>query len=269
MTGPADPGQSANAIARGSAGDAAHRTPSRRSPGALWLAAVAVLAAALAVSLAAPPLAGAVLRIALARSLGTGDVAVTVRAWPPQALWWGNIGMLSVAARSVRVGVLDVAAFNATLNHVDVDAGLLYGRGELAVRSVRSGTARVMITADNLARLVAAQPAVKQVVVHIRPGLIVLDGTVSVFGADFPASVTCHLVVRDPRHLDLAVDRVTVMGGVPVPPDVASRFAASINPVVDLSRLPFGLRLTGVTHGNGVVVLQAAAGGPPAAGRAP
>ncbi len=258
MSGSADLGRAA----------AGPRT-SRWRPGAVWLAAVAVLTLALAANLAAPLIAGTAMRLALVRSFGTGDVAVTVRSWPAPALWWGSIGLLSVAARSVHIGRLDVAAFDATLTHVVVDPSLLYGRGELAVRSVGSGIARITVTADDLARLVGAQAPVKQVVVHLRPGTIVLDGTVSVLGAEFPASVAGHLAVRDPAHLDLIIDRLTVMNGLPIPPDVASRLAASINPVVDVGRLPFSLRLTTVTIGEGILMLQASAGGPALAGRAP
>jgi hypothetical protein len=168
--------------------------------------------------------------------------------------------MLSISARSLRMGRLDVAAFDATLHHVDINPGLLYGSRQLAVRSVGGGTAVVVVSADNLARLVGAQPAVKQVVVHLSPGSMMLDGTVTVLGADFPASLAAHLVVRDAAHLDLMVDRVTVLGGLPVPPDVAARLADSVNPVLDVGRLPFELRLTGVAIGDGVVVLRASAG---------
>jgi hypothetical protein len=241
----------------------------RRRPLGLWIGVVALLAVALAASLAAPSVAGTALHIALVRSFGTGDVTVTVWSRPAPALWWGNIGMLSVAARSLRMGRLDVAAFDATLRQVDVDAGLLYGRRLLAIRSVAGGTARVMVTADNLTRLVAAQPAVKQVVVHLTPGTMVLDGTVNVFGADVPASLAGHLVVRDAAHLDLVVDRITVMGGLPVPGDIAARLAASVNPILDVGRLPFDLRLTGVMIGNGIVMLRASAGPARAASRAP
>jgi DUF2993 family protein len=213
-------------------------------------------------------MAATAMRVALARSFGTGDVAVTVQSWPAPALWWGNIGLLSVAARSVHIGRLDVTGFDATFTHVVVDPWRLYSRGELIVRSVGTGIARVTVTADDLARLVGSQAPVKQVVVHLKPGTIVLDGMVSVLGADFPASVAGHLMVRDPAHLDLVVDRVTVMNGLPIPPDVASRFAESINPVVDVGRLPFSLRLTTVTIGEGIVMLHAATGGPAIAGRA-
>ncbi len=242
---------------------------SRRRPATAWLAVVVVLAAALAASLAAPLVAGTALRLALVRSFGTPDVAVSVETQPAPAVWWGDIGLLSVAARSLRVGRLDVAGFEAVLTRVEVDPGLLYGRRELAVRSVGTGVARVTVTADNLARLLAAQPSVKRVTVRLSPGTIMLDGTVSVFGAEFPASVAGHLVVRDATHLDLVVDRVTVMNGLPVPPDVASRLGASINPVLDVGRLPFGLHLTKVSIGDGVLMLQAAAGTPAVAGRAP
>jgi hypothetical protein len=248
-------------IARRTAG--AGRGPAaawRRRRLTLWGAAVGLLALVVAASLAAPLLAETALHIALVRSLGTADVAVTVRATPALALWWGDIAMLSVVARSVHLGQLAVAAFDATLRHVDVDAGLLYGSRRLAIRSVGNGVARVVVTPDNLAQLVASQPAVKRVVVHVQPGAIVVDGAVTVFGADVPVSLVGRLVVRDAAHLDLAVDRVTVMGGVTVPPDAAGRLAASVNPVLDVGRLPFNLRLTGVTMGDGVVTLQAVAG---------
>lgn len=243
--------------------------PARRTSGTLWLAVVALLTVALAASLGAPLLVSAAIRLALVRSLGTRDVAVSVEASPASALWWGNIGMLSVAARSVRIGRLDVAAFDAMLLHVAVDPGRLYGRRELAVRSVGSGVARVTVAANDLARLVEAQPSVKRVVVRLTPGAIMLDGTVSAFGTDFPASVAGHLVVRDATRLDLVVDRFTVMDGVPVPPDVAAGLAGSINPILDVGRLPFGLRLTGVTIGKNALVLQAAAGASPGAAGTP
>lgn len=242
---------------------------SRWKPGAFWLAAVVVLTAALAASLAAPSVAGTALRLALVRSFGTPDVAVSVEAQPAPAVWWGNIRLLSVAARSLRIGRLDVAGFEAIMTHVVVDPVLLYGRRELVVRSVGAGVARVTVTADNLARLLAAQPSVKRVAVRLSPGTILLDGTVSVFGAELPASVAGHLVVRDATHLDLVADRVTVMNGLPVPPDVASRLDASINPILDIGRLPFGLHLTKVSIGDGVLMLQAAAGAPAVTGGTP
>lgn len=250
----------------------AGRTPTTRRRtfgGALWIVLVAVLSLALAASLDAPDLARLAIRAALVRSFGTPDVSVAVQSRPAPALWWGNIGVLSVAARSLRIGRLDVAAFEAILTRVTVDPGALYGRRELAVRSVGSGIARVTVTAGNLARLVGEQSMVRQVVVRLQPGTIMLDGTVAVFGTEFPASVAGHLVVRDARHLDLVVDRVTVMNGLPIPADVSSRLAESMNPVLDVGQMPFGLRLTKVTIGEGVLMLQAVAGQAPVAGRAP
>lgn len=248
------------------------RGPARTSwwrPGTLWLAAVVVLAAALAASLEGTSIAGTVVRLALVRSFGTPDVAVTVEAQPASAVWWGNLGLLSVAARSLHIGQLDVSGFEAVLTRVAVDPVLLYGRGELNVRSMGAGRARVTVTADDLARLLAAQPSLKHVLVRLTRGTIMLDGTVNVLGADVPASMAGHLMVRDATHLDLVVDRATVMNGVPVPPGVVSTLGAAINPVVDLGRLPFGLHLTKVSIGDGVLMLQAAAGPPAVTGGAP
>lgn len=241
----------------------------RRGPGALWLGVVAFLTLALAASLTAQSMAGAAIRLALVRSLGTGDIAITVRSWPAPALWWGNIGMLSVGARGVRAGRFDVAGFDMMLAGVAVDPVRLYGRRELVVRSVGSGFARVTVSAGNLAQLLETTPSVRRVAVRLRPGAIVLTGLVSLLGTEFPASVTGRLVVRDATRLDFAVDRVTVLDGLPVPPDVTSRLAASINPVLDIGQLPFGLRLTKVTIGEGVLTLHAVAGGPVLASRTP
>ncbi|HKX19748.1 MAG TPA: DUF2993 domain-containing protein [bacterium] len=248
------------------------RGPARTSwwrPGALWLVVVAVLAAALAASLEATSIASTAVRLALVRSFGTPDVAVTVEAQPASAVWWGHVRLLSVAARSLHIGQLDVSGFEAVLTRVVVDPVLLYGRGELTVRSMGAGVARVTVTADELARLLAAQSSVKHVLIRLKPGTITLDGTMSVLGADVPASVAGRLAVRDASHLDLIVDRATVMNGLPVPADVASRLGAAINPVVDLGGLPFGLHLTKVSIGDGVLMLQAVAGPPAVAGGPP
>jgi DUF2993 family protein len=245
------PGIAAAAGARRAAGARA-----AAGPGALWVALVALLGAALFVNLATPPIAGAAMRMAFGRMLGTGAVDVTVAAWPPPSLWWGNIEMLSVTARAVHVGRVDVEGFEATLTHVDLDPGALYGRGIVVVRSLGPGTARVTVSAANLVNAVAGQPAMKDVAVTLRPGAMLLEGPVTILGAKVHASVAGHFVVRDATRLDLVLDQAA-LGGLNIPPDVASVFMTSVNPIVDVGRLPFGLRLTAVRIGDGVVQLDA------------
>lgn len=238
------------------------RPPWGRSPSTTWFLAVGLLAVATALSLATRSVTAALLRGALGRSLGTSDVRVDLVAWPPPAVWWGHVDVLSVAARTLRIGTLDVDAFDATLNQVELDPAALYRRGAVVVRSLGAGTARVTVSADALARVLASQASVRDAVVEVRAGHVILSATVSVLGAPLRAQGDGHLVLRNGTEVDLLLDRVTV-GGVALPPPVVGRAMRAVNPIVTLNGLPFGLRLTGVTAEDGRVMLDAATGAAP------
>ncbi len=235
------------------------RTTDARGPGTLWVLAVAVLALAAGVSLATPLIANAQLRAALSRTLGTSDVRVQVSAWPPPALWWGQVDVLTVEAHRARVGTLTVEAFDATLNHVWFDPGALYTGRPFVVRTLGGGTARATVTQDALAALLNAQPSVRDAVVTLDAGRVSVAATVSTIGPPVRAKGDGRLVIRGGTAVDLVLDRVTA-GGFTLQGGFARAVAQAINPVLDLREVPFGLHFTGVTVGGGKAMLDAVAG---------
>ena len=234
------------------------RVSGARGPGTPWLAAVSVLVVAAAVSLATPPVANAQLRAALGRALGTSDVRVQVSAWPPPALWWGRVDVMAVEARHMRVGALDVDAFDATLNGVRFDPAALYLNRPLVFRSLGGGTARAAVTQDALAALLNSQPSVRDAAVTLAAGGVSLAATVLVGGVPLRAAGTGQFVIRGETAVDLVFDQITV-GAMVLRGVFARAVTRSINPILDLRALPFGLRLTGVTMGDGTVMLNAVA----------
>ncbi len=225
----------------------------------MWLGAVGLLVVATGISLATPPIADAQLRAALGRTLGTSNIEVRIATWPPPAVWWGKVDVLSVAARHLRVGTLDVDAFDATLNRVRFDPEVLYATRALEIRSLGSGVAHVTVTQDALAALLALQPSLRDVAVTLQSGRVSLGATVSVLGASLRATGDGRLVLRGDTAVDLLLDQIAV-AGVHLPAAMMGEVARSVNPVLDVRSLPFGLHLTGLTIAGGRVMLDAVAG---------
>ncbi|HLJ61218.1 MAG TPA: DUF2993 domain-containing protein [bacterium] len=249
------------AAARWNASDSANRTPRKAGvrAGVLWWAVVVALVVAVGVSVGGPTVASAALDMALVRALDAERVRVEVTAWPPAALWWGRVDVLTVAARNLRVGTLRVQSLDATLDRVQMDAGALYAERQVSIRSLGSAVARFTVAQDALQSMLGAQPSVRDAVVTLHPGRISLAATVGVLGMSLQAVGTGRLVLRGEHAADLALDRVTV-AGVPVPSAIVAQLIGGLNPVLDVGALPFGLHLTGVTVGEGEVIVDAAAG---------
>lgn len=227
-----------------------------RGPGGLWLATVIALALAAAVSFATPAVANAQLSAALGHALGTSEIRVRVSAWPSPALWWGRVDVLVVAARHLRMGTVNVDAFDATFTHVRVDPASLYANRPLTIRSPGTGVASATVTQEALAALLNQQPSVRNASVTLEGGRVSVDGTVTVLGASMHATGDGHLVVRGGTAVDLVLDRVSV-GGLLLGGGLAEEVTRSINPLLDLRVLPFGLRLSGVTVADGKATLDA------------
>lgn len=224
---------------------------------------VGLLALAAGVSVATPPIAGAVFQAALGRSLRASDVRVGVGVWPPTAAWGGRVDVLTVAARRLKLGTLDVDAFTAALRDVRFDPQALYLDHVLVIRSLGSGIARVTVSEASLAGLLAGQPSLSDVSVGLEPGRVSVGATIWAMGASLRATGDGRLVLRGDAAVDLVFDRISVAGpagAVILPGAVAGEVTRSMNPILDVRSLPFGLRLTGLTVGRGQATLDAAVG---------
>ncbi len=234
------------------------REPGGR-PGGVWLVTVGLLGAAVGASLAAPPIAAAQLRMVLGRTLGAESVRADVVAWPPPALWWGKVDVLSVTIRHLRVGALEVDAFEATLSNMRFDPEALYVRRALVIRSLGSGIAHVTISQDALTHLLATQSAIRDAAVELRDGRVTLSATMLVLGAALRATGEGRLLLHGATRVDLVLDRLTVTG-IRLPPALIDEVTGAMNPILDVRGLPFGLRLAGVRVDEGKVTLDAVAG---------
>jgi DUF2993 family protein len=228
-------------------------------PGRQWAGVVGFLAVATAIGVLASALAAAELRAALRRVLAASSVQVSLVAWPPPAVWWGRVDVLTVAARSVHVGAVEVDMFEATFDRVRFDAAALYtGRG-LVIKALGSGVAHATISQGALARALSAQPSLRDVSVDLEPDRVALAATVSVLGAPLRASGEGRLALAGGTEVHLLIDRLTV-AGVGVPASLADLVTQSVNPVLDARSLPFALHFTGLTVEAGRVIVDAAAG---------
>jgi len=210
-------------------------------------------------SLGAPTIASAELGAALSGALGAQRLRVAVTASLPPALWWGRVDHLAVAAVDLRVGALDVRTFDATLDGVRLDPGALYLAHRVTIRSLASATGRITVSQEALSRALASQPSLRDVAITLSPGRVRMAATVSVLDASLPATGDGRLVLRQSGVVDLVLDHLGV-AGVSVPDVIAGQVTASLNPVLDLRALPFGLRVVSVVVNDGEVVVDAAAG---------
>jgi LmeA-like phospholipid-binding len=230
-----------------------------RRPSSLWIVLVAVLAAATIVNFATPQITAAALRGALSRTLGSSEITVRVAAWPPVAVWWGQVDTVAVEARDLHAGALTVDAFDATLEQVRLDPTALYADHKLAIRSLGSCVARIRVSQSTLTAVVAAQASLHDVSVVLTRGRVSLAATVSMLGTPLRATADGRLVLDGPTAVDLVLDRVNV-SGIALPPGVANAATRSFNPVLDVRSLPFNLHFTGLTVADGWVTIDMAGG---------
>ena len=228
--------------------------------GGLWLATVGLVAVAVGTSLAAPPLTAMQLRTALGHALSAESVQTSVVVWPPPALWWGRADVLSIAARRLRLGSLDLDVFDATLEHVRFDPGALYLRRSLVLQAVGSGVAHATVTQDALGRVLATHSGVRDAAVRVAPRRVTLSATVSLLGAPVPLSAEGRLSLRGTTGVDLILDQVMV-AGVALPEALRRQVTDAVNPILDAHMLPFGLRLVRIQVDEGKVTLDALVGG--------
>ncbi|HKV45240.1 MAG TPA: DUF2993 domain-containing protein [bacterium] len=227
-------------------------------PGRLWLVAVGVLALAVAVNLGTPLVAAAAFRGYLMALLPSRALDVRLMAWPPLALWWGRVDLLTVAADDVQIGTLQLARFDARLSDMRFDPKALLVQHRVVIDSVRLGVAQATVSQAELAHALVLQPNVRVDSIVLRRDQVLLKGAVRVLGAELPADGVGHLVLNGDTAIDLVLDRVTVAGGAVSMPNGGP--ALTLKSVIAVPPLPFGFRLTAVRTDDGKLVLDAGTG---------
>jgi hypothetical protein len=219
---------------------------------------VGVLAAVVGANLVTPGIAGAALKEPLRTLLVASQVDVALAAWPPVALWWGNIESMTILARDVQAGDLRLERFGATLHEVRVDARALYAGRTIVIRSIGSGSARGTVSEEALAQALRRQSAVRIDSVALRPGTVRVRGAVRALGMAVAVEGDGRLVLTGGDTVDLILDRASVSGTGSI--TLGGQLTTRVPSVLRIPPLPLGLRVTGIRMDDRRLVLDAATG---------
>jgi len=178
----------------------------------------------------------------------TGSISVNARttalAYPR-----GWINRLDVDARRVKLGDLTAERLSASLTGVALTQSPADGR--LSMRA-RAGTLSVTIGRTDMERFLSTR-GVKSPSVIIDAAGLTATGLIRAGALEVPARVSGQFVAVG-RDLQFRVTSLDV-GGVEVPPAVATTILGMMQPSVSFDALPFPIAIDRVTTGDGHVVV--------------
>jgi hypothetical protein len=156
--------------------------------------------------------------------------------------------------------VMGVALADTGWNFTDVKVPMsAVMAGGFAISSFGSATGHATITEAAAARLVPTQGLpLENPTLQLTPEGVRLRGTYSVALLKVPVTVTGHITARG-ATLSLEHPEVQVTG-ITLPDDWSAKLTRACNPLVDLSaqlHLPMPVTVTRVTHGAGILTLDA------------
>lgn len=225
----------------------------RRTRSALWLLAVAVAVAVLAM-VAIPGVIAARLEGALRPTLPGGRISVRVQG-PPWRLLAGSFTVLQIEALGAEINQLRVQRLFLRLGDTRVPLGPLFRGGTVSVRSAAGGEGQITLTRENVQQYLSRSKGVQRPSVTMEEGVIIIEGDVRVGELDLRARIVGRLVIASPHTVDLHVQELTV-SGVEIPREVGALLVASFNPLINLEGLPVPARVSSVAVEGGQVTMM-------------
>ena len=140
------------------------------------------------------------------------------------------------------------------LNPFDINVWASMMSGRVVDREPLSGKIRVVVSEEEVARLVKARSEMPVTGVEVKDDGVVVKSEASVLGTQLPVAVKGDLLLRDgsldfePQSLEAA--------GIPVPEELAEKLLAGANFEYPLDSLPYRTRITGVQTGGGQLFLD-------------
>ena len=179
---------------------------------------------------------------------------VNLRSDPPLNMVRGEFSGGRIDLRNVDLGVVRAEKASIDLDPFDIDVWDTMKNGRVVDREPLSGTLRIEVSEDEVARLVEKDSPKPVTSVDVKNDGVFIGSVAKILGADVPVSVYGDLSVRDdalvyePQGLKAA--------GVPVSDELADRLIDEAVFEYPLDRLPYQTAITGVQTESGHMVLD-------------
>jgi hypothetical protein len=214
-----------------------------------------ILALAVAGEFAMPWLVGGLVARGMSGATGSDKVTAQVAKRPAVLMLDGRFDSVDIRAQDARVDKITFARLDAALKDVALDMPVLLGQRRVAVKTVRDIDLTAVITQEELSRYI------NQSVKGIKNAQVTVGSGGVKVGANFAlgqiASLAIALdgkVVGDGHRIKFVTERFllnnTAVG------NIGGSVLTEI-PLVDLRKLPFGVKARQVTMDNGRITIMA------------
>jgi hypothetical protein len=216
------------------------------------IALIAVIALG---EIAMPWLVGSLIARGMSGATGSDRVTAEVAKRPALLMLDGRFDSVRIHAYDARVDKIAFAELDATLKNVALDMPVLISQRKVAVKGVRDIDLTAVITQEELARFLnQSVKGVKNAQVKIDPGKVTVSAN---FLLGQIASIAIALdgkVVGDGYKIKFVTDRFflnnTAVG------NIGGTVLTEI-PLVDLRKLPFGVKASNVVMDAGKITIVA------------
>ncbi|MDT8903931.1 DUF2993 domain-containing protein [Anaeroselena agilis] len=214
-----------------------------------------IIAVIVAGEVAIPSLVGNLIARGMTGATGSSSVSAQVAKRPAFLMFDGRFDSVRIHANDSKVDKITFAELDATLKDVALDMPALITQGKVAFRGVRDVDLTAVITQDELSRFLnQTVKGVKNAKVRIEPDKINVSAN---FILGQIASIAIALdgkVVGDGHRIKFVTDRFlinnTAVG------NIGGSVLTEI-PLVDLRKLPFGVKAKKVVMDAGKITITA------------
>ncbi len=214
-----------------------------------------ILALAVAGEFAMPWLVGSLVARGMGGATGSDDITAEVAKRPAILMLDGRFDSIVIRARDARIDKITFAQLDAALQDVALDMPVLLGQRRVAVKTVRDIDLTAVITQEELSRYInQTVKGIKNAQVAIGSGAVKVSAN---FALGQIASLAIALdgkIVGDGYRIKFVTDRFlinnTAVG------NIGGAVLTEI-PLVDLRKLPFGVKTRQVTMDNGRITIMA------------
>lgn len=216
---------------------------------------ILIVALAVAGELAMPWFVGGLVARGMTEATGSDDIAARVAKTPAILMLDGRFDSILINARGAKIDKIVFAQLDAALSDVALDMPVLLSSRRVAVKNVRDIDLTAVITQEELSRFL------NQSVKGIKNAQVKIDNSGVKVSANFAlgqiASIAIALdgkIVSDDYRLKFVTNRFhlnnTAVG------NIGGSVLTEI-PIVDLRKLPFGVKARQVAAGDGKITVIA------------